>query len=133
MRLPTLPDSGCSAISGICCGRRAKPRDARSGRISSSTAFRFANVRTYLAEGLCPAGTQRNLQYAAPNARFAPAIGTAEQLLLADAQTSGGLLIAVDESILPALIAGLGDRGVQVAAPIGSIVEVDLPGRIEVS
>ncbi len=93
----------------------------------------FSNVRTYLAEGLCPAGTQRNLQYAAPNVRFASGIGTAEQLLLADAQTSGGLLIAVDESALPALIAGLGDRGVQVAAPIGSIVEVDLPGRIEVS
>ena len=93
----------------------------------------FANVRACLADGLCPAGTQRNLQYAAPNARFAPAIGTAEQLLLADAQTSGGLLIAVDESILPALIAGLGDRGVQVAAPIGSIVEADLPGCIEVS
>lgn len=93
----------------------------------------FANVRTYLAEGLCPGGTQRNLQYAAPNARFANGIGTAEQLLLADAQTSGGLLIAVDESTLPALIAGLGDRGVQVAEQIGCIIEADLPGRIEVS
>lgn len=93
----------------------------------------FDNVRGYLAEGLCPAGTQRNLQYAAPNTRFAPAIGTAEQLLLADAQTSGGLLIAVDESALPALIAGLDDRGVQVAAMIGCVVEADLPGRIEVS
>jgi selenide,water dikinase len=93
----------------------------------------FDNVRAYLAEGLCPAGTQRNLQYAAPNTRFASSIGTAEQLLLADAQTSGGLLIAVDESALPALIAGLGDRGVQGAALIGCIVEADLPGRIEVN
>jgi selenide,water dikinase len=93
----------------------------------------FANVRAYLDEGLCPAGTQRNLQYAAPNTCFAASIGTAEQLLLADAQTSGGLLIAVDESAVPALIARLGDHGVQVAAPIGSIVESDLPGRIEVN
>jgi selenide,water dikinase len=82
---------------------------------------------------LCPAGTQRNLQYAAPGARFAPAIGTAEQLLLADAQTAGGLLISVDESALSALIASLDDCGMQVAVPNGFIVEADLAGRIEVS
>jgi selenide,water dikinase len=93
----------------------------------------FSNVRAYLAEGLCPAGTQRNLQYAAPHTTFASGLGTAEQLLLADAQTSGGLLIAVDESALPTLIASLGDRGVPVAAPIGHITDADLPGRIEVS
>ncbi len=93
----------------------------------------FADVRAYLAEGLCPAGTRRNLQYAAPNIIWSGAIGEPEQLLLADAQTSGGLLIAVDESRLPTLIAELKRRAVPVAATIGTVTDADVAGRIEVS
>ncbi len=93
----------------------------------------FAQVKACLAEGLCPAGTRRNLQYAAPNVRFAPEIGEPQQLLLADAQTSGGLLIAVSESNLGSLIADLKARRVPTAAVIGEITEADLPGRIEVT
>ncbi|MDT3684167.1 MAG: selenide, water dikinase SelD [Pseudorhodoplanes sp.] len=92
----------------------------------------FENVRSYLGEGLCPAGTRRNLQYSAPNVIFSLAIGEAEQLLLADAQTSGGLLIAVEKAKLTSLIADLNDRGVLAVAQVGEIVESDVPGHIEV-
>ena len=47
-----------------------------------------------------------------------------------DAQTSGGLLIAVGPSAVEALIADLHSRGVTIAARIGEFT--DTPGRIEV-
>jgi len=93
----------------------------------------FAQVPACLAEGLCPAGTRRNLRYAAPNVSFAAAIDEPRQLLLADAQTSGGLLMAVEESRLAQLIAGLKRKRAPAAAIIGSIMEADLPGHIQVT
>lgn len=42
-----------------------------------------------------PGGSERNLEFLAPHVTFDPGLGTAEQLVLADAQTSGGLLLAV--------------------------------------
>ncbi|MCL2716449.1 MAG: AIR synthase-related protein [Alphaproteobacteria bacterium] len=59
------------------------------------------NVEACLAHGLCPAGTRRNLDDAAPDAVFDPARREAEQLLLADAPTSGGLTIAVAQNSFP--------------------------------
>jgi len=93
----------------------------------------FEQVHTCLAEGLCPGGTRRNLQYAAPNAHFAARIGELEQLLLADAQTSGGLLIAVPENRLPRLLDELDARRVATGAAIGAIVNSEVAGRIEVA
>ncbi len=102
-------------------------------QISYDTVPVFEGVESYLAEGLCPGGTRRNLQYAAPHAKFAVEIDELRQLLLADAQTSGGLLMAVNESRLERLLADLKARRAPTAAVIGRVVEADLPGHIEVS
>ncbi len=50
-------------------------------------------ARQALEEGYVSGGTRRNLDWVEPHADFS-AIGEGEALLLADAQTSGGLLIA---------------------------------------
>ena len=50
--------------------------------------------------------------------------------MLADAQTSGGLLMAVDPSAADALLADLHARGVPAATRIGDFT--DHAGRIEV-
>ncbi|HEY4893362.1 MAG TPA: selenide, water dikinase SelD, partial [Reyranella sp.] len=86
-----------------------------------------------LEAGLCPGGTKRNLDYAAPNARFAEGLSESQRLLLADAQTSGGLLIAVPQDRLAGLLADLKQRGTPAAAVIGSIVASEAPGVIEVT
>ena len=87
-----------------------------------------------LPEGwLCPGGTKRNLDYAAPNARFADSLSEPQRLLLADAQTSGGLLIAVPQAKLAGLVADLKKRGTLAAAVIGSVTAADKPGVIEVT
>ncbi|MFZ5780431.1 MAG: selenide, water dikinase SelD [Pseudomonadota bacterium] len=102
-------------------------------RLSYAAVPVFDRVTGFLKEGLCPGGTRRNLDYAAPHARFADSLSEAQRLLLADAQTSGGLLIAVAPDKVDALVADLKRRGTPAAAVIGSIVAADQPGVIEVS
>ena len=84
------------------------------------------------ADNVCPGGSRRNLEYAAPNTNFSHTIPAHMQLLLADAQTSGGLLIAVRPARLDALLRELSVRDVGVRAVIGEVLNVDAPGAIAV-
>jgi selenide,water dikinase len=92
----------------------------------------FAGVEEFLEAGLCPGGTRRNLDFAAPATRFPDAMGEPRRLLLADAQTSGGLLIAVSPRRLDALLDALAARAVAVRAVVGRVEAVDRPGAITV-
>ena len=81
------------------------------------------------AEGVSPGGTKRN--YAASKDRFeAPGLDEAVREVLFDAQTSGGLLIAVDESKATNLLNRLRELGVPRAARIGTLE--DGTGRVVV-
>jgi selenide,water dikinase len=83
-----------------------------------------------LAErGVVPAGTRSNHLFVSPNVEWGD-LSKPEQLVLADAQTSGGLLIAVPEARAGALRAALELR-LLLAAEIGS-VKGGPAGRIEV-
>jgi selenide,water dikinase len=93
----------------------------------------FDGVEDYLAAGLCPGGTRRNLDFCAPLTRFPDTWDEARRLLLADAQTSGGLLIAIDERRASALLDALAAHGVATRAVIGRIEPADQPGRITVA
>ncbi|MCU1426910.1 MAG: Selenide, water dikinase [Actinomycetia bacterium] len=77
-------------------------------------------VRELLAAGMVAGGTQRNHAFVAPDVDFG-GLAEAEQLLLADAQTSGGLLLAVAPSATAALLAALERHGTLAAAAIGHI------------
>ena len=92
----------------------------------------FDHVADLAARDVCPGGSKRNLAYAAPNTKFAATIPTHLQLLLADAQTSGGLLIAVAPERHAALLERLADKGVAVRATIGRLVEAEAAGAIAV-
>jgi selenide, water dikinase len=77
-------------------------------------------VRDLLAQDMVAGGTRRNHAFVAPDVDFGP-LPPAEQLLLADAQTSGGLLLAVPPSATAALVDALVARGTLAAAPIGHL------------
>jgi selenide,water dikinase len=80
-------------------------------------------------EGVSPGGTKRN--YAATKDRFDdPGLDTALREVLFDAQTSGGLLIAIKAVRASSVLDRLHERGVTQAAQIGSIVEGS--GRVKV-
>jgi selenide,water dikinase len=71
--------------------------------------------------GMVPSGTRANLAFVEPGVDWGD-LDEAEGLALADAQTSGGLLIAAGKDRAERLRARLGERGT-VAALIGTVGE----------
>jgi len=70
-----------------------------------------------------PGGSRTNLETAiAAGTTFANHIQPAMRFVLADAQTSGGLLISVPESRVQSLMNAMRTRGVSAAAVVGRIV-----------
>ena len=82
-----------------------------SARVSLG-AIPFIEGAVALAEsGVAPGGTHRNLQSLEGDVAWDGAISDVEKILLADAQTSGGLLISVRPNKTAALLAALNERG----------------------
>jgi selenide,water dikinase len=89
------------------------------------------HARNLASRGVVPGGTERNLE-AAEKVDWAADLGTADRYLCVDAQTSGGLLLAVPAENEAALLAALGDEHTPVAAVIGRVV-AGTPGHIRVT
>ena len=85
-----------------------------------------------LEQGIVPGGTHRNLHSVADSVQWDQNLTEQQQLLLCDAQTSGGLLISVPESKLAILLSELEAAGVSTRSVIGQISEGP-PGQIQVS
>ncbi len=83
------------------------------------------------ARGAIPGGTNRNREALAPHVTFDPGVVEAMRVLLFDAQTSGGLLIAVDPDRANTLLAALQREGTPAAARIGRLAR-GVPGAIAV-
>ncbi len=62
----------------------------------------LAGARVYAEAGFFPGGSQDNARYFGPKVEFDPALDETSRLLLFDAQTSGGLLLAVPQDRLEA-------------------------------
>ncbi len=88
-------------------------------------------ARRLAAAGIVPGGTKRNLQAAQRFTRFGDTPDP-DRLLLADAQTSGGLLIAAAAVEVDRLVAALTSAGTPAAAVIGEITGGE-PGTIFVT
>jgi len=73
--------------------------------------------------GSVPGGTINNLNHVKDKVRFGNGISEIAKLILADAQTSGGLLISLPENRVDELMKALEVRGVSEAAMIGRIIE----------
>jgi selenide,water dikinase len=78
-----------------------------------------------------PGGTLNNLAYVGEQVSFAPEVSRVAQLILADAQTSGGLLISLPAERAGVLLDALEKRGVVSAAAIGEVTAAGT-GRITV-
>lgn len=73
-------------------------------------------------EGIAPGGSRRNLEFLRDRLTVETGVSEEELLVLADAQTSGGLLIALPADDVGRLKAELAGRGVTVVAEVGEIV-----------
>ncbi len=81
----------------------------------------MAEVYDYAAMGLVPAGSYSNRSFCAAALRNADRIDPLMLDILSDAQTSGGLLIAVPESEAEILLSRLLAGGVEAAAIVGRV------------
>lgn len=78
-------------------------------------------VRALAEDGLIPGGSKRNLKYASPVTSFADTIPEVTRLLLADAQTSGGLLLCLPASAAAEAVRRLHAAGCEGSAIIGDL------------
>lgn len=90
-------------------------------RISNAAVPMFANVEALAERGCVPGGSRRNLTYAEPVTRFHESISEPARIVLADAQTSGGLLLFFPPERAEAALAALHDRGIERAAVVGNV------------
>jgi selenide,water dikinase len=102
-----------------------------AARIEESAVPLLPGARELAETARFPGGSERNLNDVGEDVRFPEGLPKHRRLLLADAQTSGGLLMAVSDDSLPDLLDRLQGRA-PVAAVIGRI-EAGPPGRIQVT
>jgi len=85
-----------------------------------------------VAKDSIPDGSRNNHRYLTEFAEWGRGISAEAQMILCDAQTSGGLLMAVPPKRADKLLKNLGQAGVESAAAIGEIIS-EPKGRIRVS
>lgn len=90
-----------------------------SAEVSAGAVPLLPGARRLAEAGIAPDGSRRNLAAARPVLEIAPGVSETDLLLLADAQTSGGLLFAVPAAFASALVAALVANGDAAAAVVG--------------
>lgn len=88
-------------------------------------------AKEYVHSGIAPGGTHANWRFLANWVSYGADVEKPDQLLLCDAQTSGGLLICLPAGQAEPLIESLRQAGVGAAAVVGQIVQPG-EGRISV-
>jgi selenide,water dikinase len=68
-------------------------------------------VRALAAQGVVPGGSKANLEFVLDRTQLPAQMSEADRLVLADAQTNGGLLAAVSEKAAPRILKALADAG----------------------
>jgi selenide,water dikinase len=91
----------------------------------------LSHAKNLASRGIVPGGTERNLE-AAAGVEWAADLTAADRYLCVDAQTSGGLLLAVPPENEAALLEALREEHTPVAAVIGRLT-AGPPGHVRVT
>jgi selenide,water dikinase len=76
-------------------------------------------------KGFIPGGSKRNLDFVSPDVNFSANIAQEEKYLMADAQTSGGLLISVPRDKVETLQDCLQENNCLASSMVGEIYNPD--------
>jgi selenide,water dikinase len=101
-----------------------------AARVEAKAVPRLPGVLELADAGEVPGGTRSNERFLKDRVEWAPALGAPWRTALCDAQTSGGLLMALPAGEVERLLTELGRRGVAGRA-IGELV-AGSPGSIQV-
>lgn len=99
-------------------------------RVYLSAVPVLEGTRDLAAQGIVPGGTRRNKESLDPDVVYEASLPEVDRLILCDAQTSGGLLLAVSPEEAQDLLSALQASDV-AAVEVGEFVE-DGAGKIEV-
>jgi len=124
----------CTDVTGFGLLGHLREMAAASGVdvvVSAQAVPALKSAWAYADAGVVPGGTLNNLDHVRPHVTFGAGVSRTARLILADAQTSGGLLISLPGEHADDLLAALRERGVQRAARIGTVVG-EGTGRITV-
>jgi selenide,water dikinase len=99
-------------------------------RIDASAIAVLPGVRKLAREEVVPGGTKANLQFVSERATFPEQMSEPDRLLLADAQTNGGMLASVSAKAAAKILVALASAGAP-ARVIGEVARLrrgDAPG-----
>ena len=112
----------CTDVTGFGLLGHLREMAAASGvdaEIETGAVPVLEPAREMAAAEVVPGGTLDNLEHVSPFVDWSPGLSRVDRLLLADAQTSGGLLIAVPADRKEALLEALRERGVPEGRAVG--------------
>lgn len=93
-----------------------------AARVEAARAPAFDGIAELVADGHVPGGTRRNMAEAADWVSYGPGVSEATKILLSDAQTSGGLLVACPPGRAREMLTALEAKG-EPATAIGEFTE----------
>lgn len=102
-----------------------------AAELSAATIPLLPGVAVLAEAGCIPGGTKRNMEDLGADLAWDESLTDLQRLLLCDAQTSGGLLIAVPAARAESLLGELAAEATPIAAVIGRVVDGPA-GRITV-
>ena len=79
-------------------------------------------VKKFVTAGIIPGGTLNNLEYVSESVEFPDNFPESNKIILADAQTSGGLLMSVPRAYIKKLVNELLTKGVHDTSVIGEVI-----------
>ena len=92
-----------------------------SATLEFNTIPLIQGVYELAQKGFVPGGTKRNMDYVSSHVNFSKTLSKEQQYLLADAQTSGGLLISVAKEKVKDLQNLLNENGCLTSSIIGNV------------
>jgi len=94
-----------------------------TAEISIARVPLLSQARRLVAEGVAPGGSRNNARHLRTRAEVAEGVSDDDFLLVCDAQTSGGLLVALPQEQAEAYAARCRERGAPAGAVIGRVIE----------
>jgi len=132
--MKSFPVHACTDITGF--GLLGHLYEMTSGsrvraQISASSVPILPLTNEMVLRNVIPGGTEANLSFVSPHVFWDKMITDTDKVILCDAQTSGGLLIAIPDKSANDMLAKLHQAGVVSAVQIGKIEPGD-DGKIKV-
>jgi len=118
--------SACTDVTGF--GLMGHMREMSAGNVTMKIDFAkvpyFIEAIEMASKGMIPGGTRANHEYNKPYVYLASSIEFEQEMILFDAQTSGGLLVSIPQSSAQQMIGKCIDAGL-TASIIGDVIEYE--------